>query len=126
MQEKLPKLNTDLKEKYGLAGHDIAMKDLHPTYQVFASLIGVENALIVGRELGGTNIYLPRLNIEQMQFIRERNRSIVEEFNGQNHAILARKYGITDITVREILKKEKAKQTKGSNEKRENNLSKEV
>lgn len=90
------------------ADRNIKLTDLHPTYQTFAKLIGIENTLIIGQELGGTNIYLPRLNIDRIYFVRERNRRIVEEFNGHNHAELARRHGVTDITVREILKKEAA------------------
>jgi Mor family transcriptional regulator len=87
---------------------NIRPEDLHPVYQVFATLVGIENALIIGRELGGTNIYLPKLDIEQMIFLRDRNAKIVEEFDGHNHRELAHKHNITDITVREILKRERS------------------
>jgi Mor family transcriptional regulator len=108
-KDRISKLNADLKNEHSPACHEIALEDLHPVYQVFASLIGVENALIIGRELGGTNMYLPKLAIEQMQYIRERNHNIIEGFNGQNHNELARKYKLTHITIREILKKEALK-----------------
>ena len=113
-RNRISKINADLKKEHSPASHNIALEDLHPTYQVFASLIGVENALIIGRELGGTNMYLPKLDIEQMRYIRERNHNIVEEFNGQNHNELARKYKLTDITIREILKKETLKKKGGA------------
>jgi len=107
-RRKTAKLQGRISKEINPPAHDIKLEDLHPTYQVFASLIGIEAALIIGQELGGANIYLPKLDIDQMIAVRERNNKIIEEFNGSNHAELARKYHITDITVREILKKARA------------------
>lgn len=87
---------------------DIKPDDLHPTYQAFASLVGIENALIIGREMGGTQIYLPKLNIEQLVLRLDVDRKIVEEFNGHNHAELARKYKMADRTIYKILERETA------------------
>lgn len=85
---------------------DIKPEDLHPTYQVLAALVGVENTLIIGRELGGTQIYLPKLDIEQIVLHRGRAYGILQEFNGHNYAELARKYKASDRYVRKILEKQ--------------------
>jgi len=40
---------------------------------------------------------------------RERNKKIVAEFDGENHKILARKYGITTRTIYRIIDSDKHK-----------------
>ncbi len=82
--------------------NEIRLDDLHPTYRQIATVIGVENAVKLGRELGGESFYLPKLDI---CLARVKERRIVEEFKGGNYVELARKYRVTSVWVRNIVKK---------------------
>jgi mor transcription activator family protein len=55
-------------------------------------------------EFGGENIYIPR-NISGRA--RARNRKIYEEWSGNNHEELAKKYNITRQRVYAIIKEER-------------------
>lgn len=55
-------------------------------------------------EFGGENIYVPR-NISGI--VRRRNRQIYEEWSGNNHDELAKKYNITRQRVYAIIKEER-------------------
>ncbi len=82
--------------------NDIRLDDLHPTYQQIAKVIGIENVIKLGRELGGESFYLPKLDV---CLARVKERKIVEEFKGDNYMELGRKYGVTSAWVRKIIKK---------------------
>lgn len=86
--------------------NDIRLEDLHPTYQQISKVIGMENTIKLGRELGGETFYLPKLNT-CLSMIRE--RKIIEEFKGGNYIELGRKYGVTSAWVRNIIKKHRRK-----------------
>ncbi|RIJ91097.1 MAG: hypothetical protein DB853_09125 [Candidatus Brocadia sp.] len=72
--------------------NEIRLDDLPPTYQQIAMVIGIENVVKLGRELGGEQFYLPKLDV---CLARVKKRKIIEEFKGGN-------YG---VWVREIIKK---------------------
>ncbi|GAN34859.1 MAG: Mor transcription activator family protein [Candidatus Brocadia sinica] len=82
--------------------NEIRLDDLPPTYQQIAMVIGIENVVKLGRELGGEQFYLPKLDV---CLARVKKRKIIEEFKGGNYGELARKYGVTSFWVREIIKK---------------------
>lgn len=86
-------------------GNDIQFDDLHPTYQQIARVIGIENALKLGRELGGEQFYLPKVDI---CLSKVRDRKIIEEFKGGNYVEIARKYGVTSNHVRQLIKKHRS------------------
>lgn len=58
--------------------NSFTLEELHPTYQLFARSIGVENALKLANEIGGDPIYLPRLFNNKVPFFEARNRRIIE------------------------------------------------
>lgn len=82
--------------------NDIRPDDLHPTYQQICRVIGIENTMKLGRELGGESFYLPKLDV---CLSRVRERKIIEEFKGDNYLELGRKYRVTSAWVRKIIKK---------------------
>jgi Mor family transcriptional regulator len=86
--------------------NDIRLEDLHPTYQQIARVIGIENVVKLGKELGGEQFYLPKLDI---CLFKVKERKIIEEFKGGNYGELARKYGVTSFWVRKIIKKHRRK-----------------
>lgn len=87
-------------------------KDLPEPYMTIASLIGIENTLILANKLGGESLYLPRLTSVNRQI---RNRQIQEEFTGYNIRHLARKHRISVRRVQQLVKdikpKEKSKKS---------------
>lgn len=82
--------------------NDIRLEDLPSTYQQIARVIGIENVIKLGKELGGESFYLPKLDV---CLARVRERKVVEEFKGGNYVELGRKYGVTSFWVRKIIKK---------------------
>jgi Mor family transcriptional regulator len=80
------------------------IEDLHPLYQQIARLIGLENAVRLGREFGGENIYFPKIDSHMSPQKKQRDRSIRGEFNGHNYMELAKKYGLTSNQIRKIVK----------------------
>lgn len=86
--------------------NDIRLEDLHPTYRQISEVIGIENTIKLGRELGGESFYLPKLGV---CLARVKERKVVEEVSGGNYVEVARKYGVTSSWVRQILKKHRRK-----------------
>ncbi|TLD40612.1 MAG: hypothetical protein JETT_3110 [Candidatus Jettenia ecosi] len=86
--------------------NDIRPDDLHPTYQQICRVIGIENTVKLGKELGGEQFYLPKLD---MCLARVKKRKIIEEFNGSNYKELAMKHGFTSFWVRYIIKEHRRK-----------------
>ncbi|GER92671.1 hypothetical protein A45J_0389 [hot springs metagenome] len=89
---------------------NLNIEDLPEPYSEMAELIGIENALKIAEHFGKQQIYFKSLK----EIIAERKRQyIVENFNGVNHAELAR---VTDYSVQyvyEILAKERNKRQRG-------------
>ena len=67
--------------------------------------IGEESAFALMKNFGGLSIYIPRASTINRQ---SRNRRILEDFNkGISFREMSRKYGISDRTIREIVKNKK-------------------
>ncbi|KKO20915.1 MAG: hypothetical protein DCC43_11955 [Candidatus Brocadia sp.] len=81
--------------------NDIRPNDLPAYYQQIAKVIGIENAIKLGKEFGGEQFYLPKLDI---CLARVKKRKIIEEFKGGNYGALAGKYGVTSAWVRQIIR----------------------
>lgn len=62
--------------------------------------VPMKYVIMLARHYGGGMVYFPKLD---KPLIRIRDEKIREEFNGHNHRDLARKYGITESWVREIV-----------------------
>ncbi|MBI4746770.1 MAG: hypothetical protein HY786_09640 [Deltaproteobacteria bacterium] len=84
---------------------NIKMEELHPTYQQIARIIGIENALKLGKEIGGENLYLPKLTSHYSPLLRERDRKIFAEFGSMPANQLARKYGVTARWLYDIVRR---------------------
>ena len=68
-------------------------------YTLIAEAIGTENFYKLAEVVGGTTVYIPKPE----SLVRPvRDARIKEEFNGYNHTLLARKYGVTERWVRQL------------------------
>lgn len=68
-------------------------------YRMIAEEIGIENLCKLAKLVGGSTIYMPKLEC----FVRPvRDVHIKEEFNGYNHSELAKKYGVTERWIKEL------------------------
>ena len=82
------------------AQEEIRLEDLSEGQQEVAALIGPENFRKLMEVYGGAYLYIPKTDrLERM----ERNERIRAEFDGYNFRELARKYDLTEITIRSIL-----------------------
>jgi hypothetical protein len=85
-------------------GREVSLEDLHPIYRKIAIIVGVENAIKIGRVFGKQALYLPGL--EAALNIKARDREIFRERNeGRTYTNLATKYGLTETWIREIVKR---------------------
>lgn len=67
-----------------------------------AHQIGMENLLKLSDMFGGDHFYIPKKD----SILRPiRNEQICLEFDGTNHLELAKKYGVSVNTIRDILRK---------------------
>ena len=82
------------------AQEEIRLEDLSEGQQEVAALIGPENFRKLMEAYGGAYLYIPKTDrLERM----ERNERIRAEFDGYNFRELARKYDLTEITIRSIV-----------------------
>lgn len=65
-----------------------------------AADIGIENFCTMLSHIGGMQMYVPRLD---RVLIPARDKLIKKEFDGSNFAFLAKKYSLTERTVRDII-----------------------
>ena len=86
--------------EFGWAGCEV--ERLPEIYQELVAVVGLEAALRLARYLGGTNQYFPKF---ERITLAERNRRIRAEFDGRNHAALARRYKVSTRQVREVLRR---------------------
>jgi len=88
---------------------EISIEDLPPSYQEVARIVGVENAVKLSEQLGGLGFYFPKID---SLIQKKRDEKIRKEFSGCNHQELARKYGLSEIWIRNIVQNgESKKQT---------------
>lgn len=65
-----------------------------------AEIIGIDAYIKLVRNFGGTSIYIWK----QDSLIKDiRDKKIRQEFNGSNYSLLAKKYNLTDRTIRDIV-----------------------
>lgn len=76
-------------------------KELIPDkYHELIDVIGVENFINMSQFYGGTELYIPQYD----SLIKPiRNRAIINEFDGGNYIQLARKYGVSQSQIRNII-----------------------
>jgi Mor family transcriptional regulator len=68
-------------------------------YDEYARILGIENLYELTKALGGTTVYIPKVD-SLFRTIRE--KKIREEFNGYNYQELAIKYRLCERTIRYI------------------------
>lgn len=79
---------------------EIDVSDLPEPYNSLASFIGLENTLVIAGKMGGTTLYLPKIDT---LYRSVRDKRICDEFTGGNYKTLAKKYGLTEQRVRKIV-----------------------
>lgn len=76
-----------------LAKHtEITVKKILCADEEAAIRVGQAVAIAISELWGGQNVYIPRA---VSLFATERDRQIWHEFNGRNHAALAKKFGVS-------------------------------
>ncbi len=80
---------------------EMTTESLPECYQDIAEIIGVEATLSLSEYLGGTRFYFRKLDGLLMD---KRDERIRKEFTGFNHLELARRYGLTETRIRDILR----------------------
>lgn len=78
----------------------LQMEDLSEVWQQIAGIIGLENVKRLYKEFPGTNVYVPKLDELERS---DRNKRIRAEFDGYNFRELGKKYGLTEVTIRNIV-----------------------
>ena len=80
--------------------NEISADILPEPYRRMFSILGVEVTLKIAAEFQGMNVYFPKLD-GTLKTIRDRR--IRDEFNGHNVRELARRFGLTETWIRQIL-----------------------
>lgn len=100
MNPEMPELLSELADKTARI-----LQDRIEIEHDLAAHIGSELARSIAESWGGQTIYVPQ---GLGMFVHERDEKIYREFNGTNHAELARKYKISMQWVYSIVKKMRA------------------
>lgn len=78
----------------------ITLDDLSDEQRQFAEIVGLSAYKQLIGIYGGTTVYIPKID----WFDRTvRNKAIREEFNGYNFKELGKKYGLTEVQIRNIV-----------------------
>ncbi|TNG91338.1 transcriptional regulator [Pasteurellaceae bacterium USgator11] len=96
-QTKAPDLLADLA-KYTVS----AVRELADIDNDTAENIGMIVAMKTGHNWGGLNVYVPK---SMTLFACEREKQIYNEFTGNNHPQLAKKYGLSIQWIYKIVKR---------------------
>ena len=79
--------------------HDLTLDMIPEPYRELAETIGIKNLIKLAHILGGQTVYIPKAD----SFLRPaRDINIKKEFNGYNHAELAKKYNLSERWVMAI------------------------
>lgn len=79
--------------------HELKLEMVPEQYRELAETIGIESFIKLVMILGGKTVYIPKAD----SFLRPaRDINIKREYNGYNHAALARKYNLSERWVLEI------------------------
>jgi DNA invertase Pin-like site-specific DNA recombinase len=93
----------DTREKIRDLIPKIKANELPEPYSTIAFLVGLEETLMLAKELGGTRHYFPKF---ESLFRDNRNEMIYNEFSGGNYKELAKKYNLSETRIREIINEE--------------------
>lgn len=77
------------------------LSSLPEGFQTIASIVGMEKAIELSKEFGGTTVYIPT---HRTTTRHERNESIKKDYrNGYSYSQLSRKYGLSLVAIRQII-----------------------
>lgn len=79
---------------------EITLNDLRGEQKELASVIGIKAYITLVNTYGGTSIYIAKA--DKIRNIK-RDTEIAKKFNGYNYVSLAKEYGLSDRTVRDII-----------------------
>jgi Mor family transcriptional regulator len=80
---------------------EMSVEHLPESYQGIAEIIGIEATLQLSEYFGGQRFYFRKIEGLLMD---KRDERIRAEFTGFNHVDLARRYGLTETRIRDILR----------------------
>lgn len=83
---------------------DVAAEELPEPYQTLVRLVGMEATMAIAEEFGGLSLYFPKLDRLSARLRDERIRA--EYKDGYTIQELARRYGLSDRRIREIISEE--------------------
>ncbi|MDR1629885.1 MAG: DNA-binding protein [Oscillospiraceae bacterium] len=78
----------------------LTLDDLTEDQRTIAELIGFDNYKELVEVFAGEYIYLPKFESKEREI---RNQRIIDEFDGANFSELAKKYGLTTVSIRCIV-----------------------
>jgi len=90
---------------------EISRDDLPETWRPLADAIGIENVVELCQRFGGTSLYVPK--VDSILYPIKR-RAILKEFNGSNYKDLAKRYGISERSIYDIVAEERFKRDQPS------------
>lgn len=91
-----------------LAMHTVVSAKEFGICEELAENLGMIVAMKISQSWGGLNVYMPKA-LEL--FACEREKQIYNEFNGTNHAALAKKYGLSVQWIYKIVKRVQKEET---------------
>lgn len=78
---------------------ELKIEEIEEPYRTIADKIGIQNLLRLSKQFGGMSIYIPKPDT----LLRQAKYTLIKkEFNGYNHAQLARKYNLSEKWIRNI------------------------
>lgn len=79
---------------------EISTAELPEPYSSIADIIGLDNTLLLAGKMGGSTLYLPKIDTV---YRSARDKKIRDEFTGGNYATLAKRHRLTERRIRNIV-----------------------
>lgn len=89
-----------MKNAKGKWLNEILSTELPEPYSSLADIIGLDNTILLAGKMGGSTLYLPKIDT---LYRGVRDKKIRKEFTGGNYNSLAKKYGLTERRIRKIV-----------------------
>lgn len=80
----------------------VSLDQLSSDQRELAETVGLEAYRKLVANYGGMSLYIPKRGIIPKEV---RNKEIKKRFNGSNYRELARKYDLSEMTIRRVIKK---------------------
>lgn len=82
---------------------NVLMEDIPYNLHTMADIVGMEKFLQICKMYGGSCVYIP---VYSKMIMGDRNRRIIEEYNGKNLDRLRVRYDLSKEQVKYVLRKE--------------------